>query len=383
MRACKSNIELNFKSNVFLSTSLAVPLLTAVKMAARAIPAQMRQVLVKKLGNNFREATEVATVPVPKPEAKEVLVRTRYVAINASDILFSAGYYTPDQQPPFAAGLEAMGEIVSTNEGSKFAVGQNVAFAKFGSFSEYVAVDEDSVIPVSTSDPAVLNLAVSGATASLAFEKKGNLKQGENVLVTAAAGGTGQIAVQLAKLAGCHVIGTCSSHEKADFLKSIGCDRPVVYTKESLEDVLKAEYPKGVDVVYECIGDEVLETCLKNLNVFGRLIVIGAISGYEKGGSMANSRPPSHIPFMMLQKSADVRGFFLLHYSNDIPAHIQRLTQLMASGKLKVAVDKGQKSEKGPFRGINMIYDAVDHMYARKNTGKVIVEIGSSPDSTL
>ncbi|RUS77433.1 hypothetical protein EGW08_014811 [Elysia chlorotica] len=341
------------------------------------IPAQMRQLTVTKLGCNYRDVTEVVSVPVPKPGANQVLVRTSYVAINASDILFSAGFYTPGQQPPYPAGLEAMGEIVSLGEGSKMAVGQQVAFSKFGSFSEYNVVDEAAVIPVPKADPVALNLAVSGTTASLALDKKGDLKKGENVLVTAAAGATGQFAVQLAKLAGCHVIGTCSSEEKAAFLKSIGCDRPIIYNKESVEDVLKKEYPKGVDVVYECIGNEMFETCLKNLSTFGRLIVIGAISGYEMGGSRENPSPSSHIPFMLLQKSADLRGFFLPQYLSEIPEHIQRLSALIASGQLKAAVDDGTGSDKGQFKGIDMIYDAVDYMYAKKNTGKVVVAIDS------
>ncbi|GFS07026.1 zinc-binding alcohol dehydrogenase domain-containing protein 2-like [Elysia marginata] len=352
-------------------------------MAARSIPAQMRQLLVKKLGNNYKEVTEIVTVPVPKPEAKQALVRTSYVAINASDILFSAGFYTPGRQPPYPAGLEAMGEIVSLGEGSKLTLGQQVAFSKFGSFSEYVVVDEDTVIPVPSPDPVVLNLAVSGTTASISLEKKGELKEGENVLVTAAAGATGQFAVQLAKLAGCHVIGTCSSEEKAVFLKSIGCDRPVIYTKESLGDVLKTEYPKGVDVVYECVGNEMFDTCLRNLNIFGRIIVIGAISGYEREGSVKNSTTALPVPFTTLEKSSDVRGFFLPHYRKDIPAHVGKLTQLIASGKLKAAVDNGEKSEKGPFKGIEMIYDAVDYMYAKKNTGKVVVAISSGTNSSL
>ncbi|GFN76269.1 Zinc-binding alcohol dehydrogenase domain-containing protein 2-like [Plakobranchus ocellatus] len=189
-------------------------------MASRAIPAQMRQIMVKKLGNKFREVTEVVQVPVPKPGPKQALVRTSYVAINASDIMFSSGFYTPGAQPPFPAGLEAIGEIVLAGEGSKLNVGQNVVFCKFGSFSEYLVVDDAIAVPVPTDDPVFLNLPISGSTASIALEK-----------------------VQLAKLAGCHVIGTCSTEEKAAFLKSIGCDRTVNYNKESLSDVLPKEYP--------------------------------------------------------------------------------------------------------------------------------------------
>ncbi|GFN76271.1 Zinc-binding alcohol dehydrogenase domain-containing protein 2-like [Plakobranchus ocellatus] len=352
-------------------------------MASRAIPAQMRQIMVKKLGNKFREVTEVVQVPVPKPGPKQALVRTSYVAINASDIMFTSGFYTPGAQPPFPAGLEAMGEIVLAGEGSKLNVGQNVVFSKYGSFSEYLVVNDANVAPVPTDDPVVLNLPISGTTASIALEKKGELKKGENVLVTAAAGATGQFVVQLAKLAGCHVIGTCSSEEKAAFLKSIGCDRTVNYNKESLSDVLTKEYPNGVDVVYESVGYEMFKTCFKNLSIFGRLIVIGAISGYESEEGAAATGSNVSIPFRALEKSADVRGFFLGHYKKEIPAHIARLFQLITTGQLKAVTDNGEKSDKGPFRGIDMVYDAVEYMYARKNTGKVVVKISTHSNSSL
>ncbi len=82
------------------------------------------------------------------------------------------------------------------------------------------------------------------------------MKTGETVLVTAAAGGTGQFAVQLAKLAGNTVIATCSTPEKVKLLKELGCDRVINYKTENLEQVLKSEYPNGVDIVYESVGGE-------------------------------------------------------------------------------------------------------------------------------
>ena len=107
------------------------------------------------------------------------------------------------------------------------------------------------------------------------------------MLVTAAAGGTGQFAVQLAKLAGCHVIGTCSTDEKAAFLQRIGCDQPINYKRESLQQVLREEYPGGVGVVHEGVGGEVFNTCVKNLAVKGRLVVIGFIDSYQSSGFSA------------------------------------------------------------------------------------------------
>ncbi|RUS73456.1 hypothetical protein EGW08_018779 [Elysia chlorotica] len=341
------------------------------------VPSQMKQIMVKEKGSNYRKATEIVTVPVPEPQAKQVLVRISYAAINASDVLLCDGFYTPGLQPPYPAGLEAMGEIVATGEGSKLAVGQNVNFFKIGSFSEYVVLDDELVTVIPSADPANLLIAISGLTASIALERKGNIKSGDTLLVTAAAGATGQFAVQLGKLAGCHVIGTCSTDEKAEFLKSIGCDRPVVYTRESLDEVLKQEYPNGVDVVYESIGNEIFDTCFKNLSRYGRIIVIGVISGYEKDGSYTIPATKLPFPFATVDKSCDILGFFLGHYGADMSVHAERLAKLMSSGQLKAEVDNGEKSEKGPFRGIDMVYDAIDHMYAKKNTGKVVVAIGA------
>jgi prostaglandin reductase 3 len=106
------------------------------------------------------------------------------------------------------------------------------------------------------------------------------MKSNETVLVTAAAGGAGQIAVQLAKQAGNHVIGTCSSVEKAAFLKSIGCDRVINYRIENLSKVLKKNYPKGVDIVFESVGCQMFQECMESLAVKGRMIIIGAVSTY-------------------------------------------------------------------------------------------------------
>lgn len=109
--------------------------------------------------------------------------------------------------------------------------------------------------------------------------------------VTAAAGATGLFAVQLAKLAGNHVIATCSSDDKAEVLKKLGCDRVINYKKENLHTTLKKEYPKGIDIVYESVGGDTFTTCVRNLAQFGRLIIIGAISQYQESDLKAPGAP--------------------------------------------------------------------------------------------
>jgi NADPH-dependent curcumin reductase CurA len=229
-------------------------------------------------------------------------------------------------------------------------------------------VDVPSIVKVPQPTPEALPLIVCGSAASISLEQVGHLKSGETVLVTAAAGGTGQFVVQLAKLAGNHVIGTTSSDEKAAYLKSIGCDRVINYNKESVDEVLKAEYPKGVDLVFETVGGDMFKTAVNNIAPLGRIIVFGYISGYH-GDKSAEPMLVNQLNPKLLMKSASVRGFLLGNHVPHIPAHIGRLVSLITEGKLKAGVDPTE------FIGLEGIPDAIDYMYARKNIGKVVVKL--------
>jgi len=333
-----------------------------------SVPANAKAVTVTVKGNKFRKVTEVRSVPIPKPGKGELIVKYKYVGINASDILMTSGGYDPTTVPPFTAGLEGIGEVVAVGEGVSLKVGQAVVCLKFGSFAEYVTVPAETAVPVDSTDPAYLSIVLSGLTASIAFEEEADLKPGKKVMVTAAAGGTGQFAVQIAKMAGCHVIGTTSTAEKGEFLKKIGCDRVINYKKENVGEVLAKEYPEGLDVVYECIGKDMFDACLANLAIKGRLIVIGAISTNQREdltdttSDLARSKLP--IAMTVLRKSASVRGFHLLNYRTEHASHIGILTKLYKEKKLTVAVYKGEGAKNGPFKGIEKIVDAIDAMYA-------------------
>lgn len=235
-------------------------------------------------------------------------------------------------------------------------------------------------------DARFLPLLVSGLTASIALEQTGEMKQvgvngakSEVVLVTAAAGGTGLFAVQLAKAAGHHVIATCSSDDKVAVLKQLGADRVINYKKEEFGVVLKKEYPKGIDIVYESVGGDMFLECVKNLAIRGRLIVIGFISGYSdgtawKGGNKStnangNVKPAPPLPAMILGKSASIRGFFLNDYPEQFKRHMTQLTRMIGEGRLKSIVDPHT------FIGLEEIPDAIDYLYKGSNVGKVVVDL--------
>ena len=189
---------------------------------------------------------------------------------------------------------------------------------------------------------------------------------GEGKLHGILAGGTGQYAVQLAKRAGNHVVGTCGTPEKAEFLQSLGCDRVINYREENVKQVLRDEYPDGIDLIYESVGGALFDTCVRALALHGRLIIIGFISEYVEGPQPV--RQP-RIYAHLLMKSASVRAFFLPHFSTYYREHARRLFQLIGEGKLHVAIDPTE------FHGLDAVTDAVEYLHSGQSMGKIVVRL--------
>lgn len=342
-----------------------------------SLPATFRKLVVQKITPNFRQAVKLVEASLPKPGQGEIVVKNRYVGINASDVNYVAARYDTSLQVPFDCGFEGVGVVVATGPGcSRVKIGQAVGYTKFGAFAEYTMLSEKMALPLPGVEPEFVSYLVSGLTAAIAMEKVGEVKPGETVLVTAAAGGTGQFAVQWAKQLGCKVIGTCSTDDKVEFLKSIGCDRPINYKKEDLKSVMKKEFPKGVDVIYESIGGEVFDICVNSLSRKGRLIVIGFIAGYEnQAGFVPLKTSTPALMSKLLMKSASVRGFFLEHYRKDYVEYLGKIAKLHMEGKITCTCDNGQNHSTGPFKGVASITEAVEYMYTGKNVGKIVVDI--------
>ncbi|ERM97141.1 hypothetical protein AMTR_s00126p00098640 [Amborella trichopoda] len=286
---------------------------------------------------------------------------------------FSSGrYFSGDQKGiasrlPFDAGFEAVGVIAAVGESVKgLKIGSPVATMSFGSYAEFSLVSAKHVIPVTRPDPEVVAMLTSGLTASIALEEAAQLGSGKVVLVTAAAGGTGQFAVQLAKLARNKVVATCGGAEKAGLLKDLGVDRVIDYRVEDIKSVLKKEYPKGVDIIYESVGGEMFNMCLNALAVYGRMVVIGMISQYQ-GAEGWKPLDYTGLCEKILAKSQTIAGFFLVQYAHLWQEHLDRLYDLFSAGKLKVVVDPKQ------FVGLNSVADAVEYLHSGKSLGKVVV----------
>ncbi|GFT11088.1 prostaglandin reductase 3 [Nephila pilipes] len=344
-----------------------------------SLPRTYKQLMVRKLTTNFREAVYIENVKMGVPAKDEVCVINRFVGVNASDVNMSKGRYFVSAKIPFGTGIEGVGEVVQVGENvTNLKVGANVAYmdTRCSAYAEYVYLPAADVFPISEALPEYVVLLVSGLTAAIALEKCARITAGDTVLITAAAGGTGHVAVQWAKSTGCHVIGTCSSDEKKKILKDLRCDRIINLKKEDLGEVLAKEYPNGVNVIWETIGGKIFEICMKNLAIKGRLLVVGGISGYKKECKEGFTKiDVSNLPEELLLKSNTVQGFSLLHYWKCAAYYFRYLSQRLETEKLKVEYDNGEKTIGTEFFGVEGIIKGVEHLHSGKNIGKVIVRM--------
>ncbi|GBM56794.1 Prostaglandin reductase 3 [Araneus ventricosus] len=308
--------------------------------------------------------------------ASKLLDAERYVGINATDVNMTKGRHLVSGVPPFGIGLEAVGEIVEVGEGvENLKVGQCVAYfnIRWNSYAEYTCIDAEWVFAIPEATPSYLGLIMSGLTATIGLDKAARIMAGETVLITAAAGGTGHIAVQWAKAADCHVIGTCSTEEKEKLLKDLGCDRVINYKKENIAEVLAKEYPKGVNVVWETIGGQVFDDCLKNLSIRGRLVVVGGITGYKTEEKEALvKRDLSSVPEQLLYKSAAVMGFLVVAYNECFSSYFKFMSESVESGKLKILTDNGEKSTGSEFFDMEGIIRAVERYREDSSTFEIL-----------
>ncbi|KAG5509557.1 hypothetical protein JKF63_06262 [Porcisia hertigi] len=338
-------------------------------------PRTYRHIVARELSTDFRSATSIVETSFPAElHPKALLVRNKYLGINASDINFAAGVYQPDVRPPFACGFEAVGEVVDTGGGVKdLKAGAAVVTRSYGAFAEFQVVARRHTKPIPRLAKEYLPLDLSATTASIALEHVLQPKQGERAVVTAAAGGTGQFAVQLLKhVYGCSVVGTCSLPSKESFLiDTLKCDGVVNYKAEGDKTAaaLQRCYPRGITIAYESVGGSLLEAVIQSLTLRGRIVSLGCVSTYQSGSLEAACPARKPLPLQLLAKSASLSAFFLPHFAKYEQQHFDRLCALHEQGIIQSYIDPKT------FKGLEGVYDAIDWMFERKNCGKVMVEL--------
>jgi len=305
-------------------------------------------------------------VPEPKPSPGGAVVRVRAAGVNFADTRFRRGTYFIRPRFPQIPGMELAGEVVALGDGvTGLSVGDRVMGFGMGAYAELTACRADELYPI----PAGLDFAagaalpVQGLTAHHILVLVGRLAKGERVLVHAAAGGVGTLAVQLAKRFGAaQVIATASSDEKLALARSLGADVGIDYTKADVAAAVKeATGGAGVDIVLEMLGGkDALDQNLACMGALARMIVFGAASGDIKG---------TIEPIALMSKNQSVIGYYmtpLLRRRDLCAPPLAELADLAARGEIKVIV--------GAKMPLAEAAEAHRRMEGRGTMGKIVLE---------
>lgn len=240
----------------------------------------MRAVQVVRLEGP--SGVDVVEVPEPTPTGDQVLVDVHAVGVSFPDLLLSAGQYQLKPEPPFQLGVDFAGVVRSAPESSGFSVGDRVACVlPYGGGADVVAIDPGSVFPLpdSMTFEQGAALPMNYLTAQFALgELRGRVREGETVLVHGAAGGVGTASIQVAKGYGARVVAVVSTDEKAAVAKAAGADEAVL-VDGFLAAVKELTDGRGVDVVVDVVGGDLMTDSLRSLAPLGRLLVLGFTGG--------------------------------------------------------------------------------------------------------
>jgi NADPH2:quinone reductase len=241
------------------------------------------------------EVLEYVDLPRPIPEADEVLIEVTAVGVNFPDIRQRMGVYQRADTRvggvvlPHVSGLQVVGTVIDLGpQGDRDLLGKKVValLAKDGGYAQFAIAPSHMAIPLSplADDVQMAALPCQGVTAWLTLNASTQLMPGESVLVQGAAGGVGSLAVQIAKIIGAgHIIGTASTEEKREFVRSLGADVAVDYEKPDWpKTVLEHTGGRGVDIILESIGGDIFEQNFECLAPFGRYIIFGSTRGPGK-----------------------------------------------------------------------------------------------------
>src|SRR4051794_9411339 len=312
----------------------------------------MKAIQIEEFGGP--EVLRLVEVPDPSPKLSEIVVNVKRIGVNFADTHASRNDYLAEQTLPLIPGAEVSGQ---TNDGRRV-----VALLGSGGYAEKVAVAQSQLIelpPEVDYDQAAGGL-LQGLTAIALVHRCARIETGETIVVEAAAGGTGTLAVQLAKRAGARVIGLASNEEKRELVQSLGADATVDSRADNLgEAIREANDGKRVDAVLHMSGGKAFDEELGVLAPLGRMVVFGIASREQREISTAS----------LLRGSKAVIGFWLAHLlaRGDLVAPmIGELLGSVAAGDLGVTV--------GAFYPLPEPPRAHKALFARRTSGKLLLD---------
>lgn len=237
-------------------------------------------------------------------------------------------------------------------------------------WQEYIVTDGKGIMPFQKLPPgtppnmALSVLGITGLTAYFGLLDVGQPKEGDVVVVSGAAGATGSVVGQIAKLKGCTTVGIAGGKEKCQWLKDeLGYDHAIDYKNENVREALAAATPNGIDVYFDNVGGELLDHVLNRINIGARIVLCGAISGYNSEGPGFG---PRNYTRLIIQRGR-MQGFIILDYAKRFPEAVGALLGWIKEGKLHYAEDIQEGIENAP--------ETFQRIFTGKNRGKQLLKV--------
>ncbi len=312
----------------------------------------MKAIRIERFGGP--EVMDLVELPDPEPGNGEVVVEVARAGVNFADTHATRNDYLAEQSLPLTPGGEVAGRLA---DGRRVA-----ALLANGGYAQKVVVPEGWLIPLpdEVSDDQAAALLLQGLTAHALVHRCARLQPGETIVIEAAGGGTGTLAVQLAKRAGGRVIALASSEDKRALAARLGADATVDSRADDLKEaILEANGGQQVDAVLEMSGGDAFEASLRTLAPFGRMVVFGIASRDQ------NEIPTGHL----LRHSRAVIGFWLMHLiprREEVAAMIGDLLGAVASGELEIVV--------GDVYPLSEARRAHEELAGRRTQGKLLLD---------
>jgi NADPH-dependent curcumin reductase CurA len=306
-------------------------------------------------------------VPLLSLEDGEALVAVDWIGIDATvrTWLSQAEGYLPAVEIGEAVRASGIGRVVATRCPTL-----PLGHAVYGlpGWQRYAVVRDDALttdLGTEVDAPAMLSVfGATGLTAYVGMVDVGQVREGETVVVSAAAGATGSLAAQIAKLHGCRVIGICGTEDKARWLlDDLGLDGAIVHRTDDVRARLKELCPDRVDVYFDNVGGPLLEAVLDRLAMHARVVLCGSIAIYNE-----TRRPPGPANyFQLINRRARMEGFLSLDHWDRFGEVSARLGTWIAEGRLRYRTEI--------YEGLDGAVDALNALFTGANTGKTVIRV--------
>ena len=313
---------------------------------------------------------ETTETPVPQLGEGEALLEVRYLGIDPTirGWLDERGNYMPGVAIGAVVRSNGVGVVVETNNPVEYPLGR--AFMHLTGWQQYCVVESNpfppiTIVPEGARLVDVLGvLGHIGITAYVGVVEVAEPQPGETFLVSAAASGVGSIAGQIAKLRGARVLGIAGAAAKCEWVTNeLGFDGCIDYKTEDVAARLKELAPKGVDVFFDNVGGELLDTVLRRLALRARVVLCGDISTYNLDGPA----PALHNIRYLMGKRARMEGFNTLDHWDRYGEATEQLAEWLASGQIKYRVHE--------LDGIDRAPEALVRMFSGEHLGKLVVRL--------